>query len=182
MREGRGPGASTTGRRTLLAGSLALGLLAGGGVAWAYWTTQAVATGDSVTSATMDLRVNGQAVGGGQPYALTGLQPAGGFFPGTSAATTLTLTNGGTSPFTVTEGTVTLAGGPAAQYATAIVWGVAATGGTCPAGPTTPPGTVLDPGGTQLVCVQVGLSPAAPDAQNQGTTVTVSFRAQQVDT
>lgn len=72
MRERRGERGA---RRLMLSGALALGLVAGGGVAWAFWTTQATAEGDSVTSATMDLLVNGQAVGAGQGYTLTGLQP-----------------------------------------------------------------------------------------------------------
>ncbi len=178
MRERRGERGA---RRLMLSGALALGLVAGGGVAWAFWTTQATAEGDSVTSATMDLLVNGQAVGAGQGYTLTGLQPPTGFYPGTSAATTLTLSNGGTSSIILTSGTITLAGGPAAQYSRTIVWGVAATGTTCPAGPTTPPTTVLAPGASMTVCVSVALSATAPDTQNQSTTATVTFQAQQVD-
>lgn len=73
MREGR---RTRAGRRTLLAGSLALGLIAGGGVAWAYWTTQVGATGRSVASGTLDLTVTGASgalAGPGGTATLSGL-------------------------------------------------------------------------------------------------------------
>ena len=167
-------------RRLVLAGALAFGLVAGGGAAWAFWVTTGQATGSSVKSGTLDLTVNGQAVGTGQPFTLTGLQPAAGFFPGTTAAVLLTLGNAGTTPLHVTSGTLNVTGTLAAQYTTRVVlWGGVVSGTTCTGGSATPPTTALAPNVTETVCVEVGLSATAPDSQGQTATATVTFQVSQ---
>jgi len=69
-------------RRAVLAGSLALGLVAGGGVAYGYWNLGGSATPVALTSGTFDLSVNGQLINQqGGTYNWNAFSGAQGLYP-----------------------------------------------------------------------------------------------------
>ncbi len=195
------------GLRTLLAGALALGLVAGGGVAWSYWTTRAAATGTALKSGYLDLTA-GPSTGAEQLAGTAGTWAWGDLaltnaFPGESVAKRLVVKNSGTTAMTVTAAVVsgTNALAPYLRLST-VTGGVAANttsaaglrSGTCSTGvagvtdaavSTTPTtvlsGTTLAAGQTAAVCVVLSLAPTAPSSLQgaQAPTVSVTLNAQQ---
>ncbi|MGH3348576.1 MAG: TasA family protein, partial [Nocardioides sp.] len=175
--------------------ALSLGVVIGiGSVStFAYWTDDAVISGTTFSSGTLDLRVNGV-----DSYATTTLSMTA-MVPGATSAEVLTLRNNGTVPlkYTMTGG---LGGANAADYGNAaalrltVVSGGTRTGSgnsaTCTGGTTivnavpltatiaTPIiGTRRGPlaaGATEALCFQVTFSSTAPSTL-QGKTASASF-------
>lgn len=195
-------------RRTLLAGALALGLVTGGGVAWAYWTESSTATGTDVPSGRLDLTAgpttgSEQLAGTGGSWTWTGLQlPAA--FPGESRAQAVVLRSSGTTSVSV-QASIRSATAAMSPYllATTVIGGAAGnttaangfrtgtcTGGTAAASgvavSTTPtavvPATRLAAGATMTVCVVLSLSATAPNTLQgtQAATVSIALSAAQV--
>lgn len=156
---------------------------------YAHWTDEATVSGTTITSGTIDLRVNGQdAVTG---YTSLDMAP---MVPGNSTAAVLTLRNNGTAPVTYTAATsATNADGKSLGAALVVkVTGDTAAAGAAPAtscagtalpgtatslaGPLLTTGRLLAPGATEKVCVQISLPPGAASAlQGATTTVGITF-------
>lgn len=168
----------------------ALGLVGGLGTQ-AYWSDVETVSGATVTSGSLDLQVAGQ-----DSYTWTALSIAN-MAPGESLAEALTLTNAGTTPFTVSITgaasasldalrqamlvTVTRGGGVVAGSAVyprgegcsgTTTYGPApvAIAGTPVLGPSDP----VAPGGSLTICVRLLLD-AAADNTTQGDDYTPSF-------
>lgn len=194
------------GRRTLLAGALALGLVAGGGIAWSYWATSGTSAGQDVTSGSLNLQagpVTGSETlpGIGGNWGWTGLSLAAAW-PGESVAGQVVIASTGTVGLTVT-GTIRSGTNALSPYllASATLGGTAAnatTGGvrtgTCTGGTpvatgivvsTTPvaflPETALAAGATITLCVVLQLSPTAPPTLQgaQAPIVSIALAAEQ---
>jgi predicted ribosomally synthesized peptide with SipW-like signal peptide len=156
---------------------------------YAHWTDEAAVSGTTITSGTIDLRVNGQDTVTG--YTALDMAP---MVPGNSTAAVLTLRNNGTAPVVwtaatsatnldgkslraalvvkVTGDTAAAGAAPAASCAGAALPGTTASLG----GPLLTTGRMLAPGATEKVCVQVSLPPgAAPALQGATTTVGITF-------
>ncbi|WP_067432008.1 SipW-dependent-type signal peptide-containing protein [Nocardioides jensenii] len=184
---------------------LSLGLLVGFGSigTYAYWSDTAVVTGGPITSGAMDLQfdTNG-AVGNGAGYAKTTITWTG-LAPDERKAFNLTVKNVGNPPFTylatATRGvspTWTFTGSPITVqlYAGTAVADTtypqqdSCTGsplGTAQAVDTTNKPLIstaqeIAAGGTQSICIIVGLDPAADNANQSKTgSVSLTFTANQ---
>ena len=172
-------------RRFVLAGGIGLGLVAGGGAAWAYWSDSASDAGRPLTSGRLDLTVDGQLAGpggqGGTVAMPTLTLPTA--WPGSSDAAQATVANAGDVPFTLTV-TATPTGDLAADLTTTVRYGGTDVGTACAGGTTTPP--VLYPSGrgtptSVTVCVSVTLTTTAPSS-DQGLPggVSVAYQGVQV--
>lgn len=154
---------------------------------YAHWTDEVQVSGTTITSGTIDLRVDGQD----QVTAYTALDIAP-MVPGNSTAAVLTIRNNGTAPLTYTAATsATNADGKSLGTALVVkVTGDTATTGTTPAttcagaalpgtaasldGPLLSTGRLLAAGATEKVCVQVTL-PANAASALQGATTTIGI-------
>jgi hypothetical protein len=187
-------------RRALLSGALAVGLVAGGGIAYALWSTQVALTGlSTLTSGSSDLQVTTpddsvtqpQAAGTGTGYVLpANFQPAEGWFPGTSRATVFTLTNVGNVPLSVNLPIVDFGpnGDQWFQWYGLFGTSVSVTGNGdsegCAPSPA-PDGSqgaqTLAPGSFVYFCLEVSLQPGI-SGSNQGSsdTMKLDFSATQV--
>ena len=169
----------------------ALGLVGGLGTQ-AYWNDAATVSGATVTSGSLDLQVAGQ-----DSYTWTALSISD-LAPGESTAESLTISNAGTTPFTVSIASEVSASTEAmrtAVVATVRSGGAASTvsatypreeecAGTITYGPaalpvaSTPvfgPSGTIDPGGSLTFCVLLALDAAADNA-TQSQTYAPSFQ------
>lgn len=175
----------------------ALGLTGGLGTQ-AYWNDTATVTGDTLTSGSLDLLVDGEQ---GNPTTYTWISLAmSDMAPGEAKAATLTLKNNGTTPFTVSA-TATASGNLDPHVTARVVRaGSATTDTTYPrqeacnggsqafnetlgsSGKTVIASTsTINPGGTLVVCVSLTLATDAPNAaQGQSYTPVFVFTATQV--
>lgn len=167
----------------------ALGLLGGLG-SYAYWNDEVVVAGSTITSGTLDLKVEGV-----DSYTWSALSTTG-LAPGESVAKSLTFSNAGSTPFTVsitssvstsleafrtavlatvTDGTATT--GSATYPRSASCSGVATYGpaalplaSTAVLGPT----TAIQPGESRTFCVRLLFSVAAGNT-TQSKTLSPTF-------
>lgn len=158
----------------------ALGLLGGLGTQ-AFWNDSAQVSGVTVTSGALDLRVGGQ-----DSYTWTALSLSS-MAPGESTAESLTVTNAGSTPFTVsiastvsasteamrTAVLATVRSGGAASTTSASYPRTEACAGTVTYGPAALPTTstsvlgpsaTIQPGGSLTFCVLLALDSAAGNA------------------
>jgi hypothetical protein len=148
--------------RVLLAAGVAGGLIAGGGVAWAWWAASGTAPGPPpLDSGSIDLTVTGPSgslTGPGGSVTLPALTITDAT-PGASDSEVFTVHNSATTPFIPSA---SAAGqGTAGPYLVPTVrWGGTDAGNTCTGGSTT--GPALAPGEQVTVCVAVALAPDAP--------------------
>ena len=174
----------------------ALGLVGGLGTQ-AYWTDQATVAGQTVTSGSLDLLVDGQQ-GNPSTYTWTSLSMTD-MAPGESKAGTVTLSNGGTTPFTVSA--TATASGNLDPHVTArvVLAGSATTDSTYPRQETCTGGTqtfndtlgnsgktvisstsTMAAGATLVVCVSLTLATNAPNSmQGKSYTPVFTFTATQ---
>lgn len=174
----------------------ALGLLGGLGTQ-AYWNDTATVAGQTVTSGSLDLTVDGQQ-GNPTTYSWTSLSMTD-MAPGESKAGTITLGNAGSTPFTVSATAV--ASGNLDPHVTArVVPGGAATSDStyprqeiCTGGTETFNDTLgnsgktviastatVAPGGTLVLCVSLTLATNAPNSmQGKSYTPVFTFTATQ---
>jgi predicted ribosomally synthesized peptide with SipW-like signal peptide len=179
---------------------LALGVVGVVGITgtFAYWTDDVTITGTTLTSGTLDLRVNNA-----DSYATTTLGMTA-MVPGSTSAEVLTVRNNGTAPlkYSVTGG---LTGTNAVDYSTAAANGLLLTivlngaksgtgsASTCTGGTalvtnqaltattttsilTRRPTAAIAPADTEILCFQIKLADGAPTTL-QGKTATASFTA-----
>lgn len=158
----------------------ALGSLGGLGTQ-AYWNDTATVAGDTVTSGSLDLLVDNQQ-GNPSTYIWTSLRMTD-MAPGESKAATVTLSNAGTTPFTVSA-TATASGNLDPHVNAMVMTAGAATSDltyprteTCQNGTQTFDQTLgnsgktviattstINPGGTLVVCVRLTLANNAPNS------------------
>ncbi|WP_300539195.1 SipW-dependent-type signal peptide-containing protein [uncultured Nocardioides sp.] len=177
-----------------LVGALGLG---GGLGTQAYWTDQATVTGATVTSGSLDLLVDG-VQGNPSTYTWSSLSMTD-MSPGESKAGTVTLSNAGTTPFTVAA--TATASGNLDPHVTArvVLSGSATTDNTYPRQETCSGGTqtfddtlgnsgktvisstsTMAAGGTLVVCVSLTLATNAPNSmQGKSYTPVFTFTATQ---
>ena len=154
---------------------------------YAHWTDEVQVSGTTITSGTLDLRVDGQDQVTG--YTVLDIAP---MVPGNSTAAVLTIRNNGTAPLRFTAATsATNADGKSLGAALAVkVTGDVGVSGTSPAttcpgaalsgsatgldGPLLSTGRLLAPGASEKVCVQLMLPANAPSAL-QGATASVGI-------
>ncbi|MFB7798778.1 hypothetical protein [Isoptericola sp. NPDC056134] len=154
-------------------------VLAGGGIAWAWWrgAGTAAAPTTQISAGTVDVQVanlgNG-LVGRGGTVSLPALALPGAV-PGSGASEIVTVRNGGSRSATVTA-TTSRTGTLGTAFTTSASFGAADTGTGCGAGSG---GTATIPaGGTVALCVAVAVSAAAPSAtQGQSGGVSVALAA-----
>lgn len=168
----------------------ALGLVGGLGTQ-AYWNDSETVSGATVTSGSLDLKVQGQ-----DSYTWTALSISD-LAPGESTAESLTLTNAGSTPFTLSISSTVSASAEAIRSAvltTVRSGGSASTvsatyprsescAGTTTYGPSAlpsavttvlPPSATVAPGGSLTICVRVEL-PVSADNATQGQTWSPTF-------
>ena len=174
----------------------ALGLVGGLGTQ-AYWNDQATVTGATVTSGTLDLLVDG-VQGNPATYSWSSLSMTD-MAPGESKAGTVTLSNAGTTPFTVAA-TATASGNLDPHVTARVVLAGSATTDTtyprqeaCAGGTQTFNDTLgnsgktviaststLAAGATLVVCVSLTLATNAPNSmQGKSYTPVFTFTATQ---
>lgn len=173
----------------LAAGAVAvlaiLGMQAGG--TYALWSTTRTVPGSTIQAGSTGLTVNGSAAA-----VLTGLDVTK-LGPGGAIATSLTVTNTGTTALLVaaTGGTVTVdSGGLAAELTVRLVAASPAsctpaltsgTAGRIPGYATTANPTTIAAGASVPYCLVVGLDADAPPyTQNRSTSFTLTLTGQQV--
>lgn len=156
---------------------------------YAHWADEVQVSGTTITSGTIDLRVDGQDQVTG--YTTLNIAP---MVPGNSTAAVLTIRNSGTAPLKYTASTsATNVDGKSLGAALAVkVTGDPATTGTAPAttcagaslpgtaisldGPMLSTRTLLAPGASEKVCVQITLPPdAVPALQGATTSIGITF-------
>ncbi|MGE9349087.1 hypothetical protein ACQP60_06390 [Isoptericola variabilis] len=154
-------------------------VLAGGGIAWAWWRGSGTATAPTtrVSSGTMDVQVvglGGGLVGPGGTVTLSSLTLTGAV-PGAGASEVVTVRNAGSRSATVTA-TTSRTGTLGTSFTTSASFGAADTGTGCGEGSG---GTATVPaGGTATLCVAVVLSATAPSTtQGQAGGVSVALGA-----
>lgn len=176
----------------------ALGLVGGLGTQ-AYWNDQATVTGATVTSGTLDLLVDG-VQGNPTTYSWSSLSMTD-MAPGESKAGTVTLSNAGTTPFTVAA-TATASGNLDPHVTARVVLAGSATTDTtyprqeaCAGGTQTFNDTLgnsgktviaststLAAGATLVVCVSLTLATNAPNSmQGKSYTPVFTFTATQAE-
>lgn len=181
-------------KSTRVRAGLALGtvLAVGATGTWAYWTDSATVSGVTISTGTLDLKVNGaDSVTGYTQMNVTGM------VPGNTTAGTLTVSNAGTVGFTYTAASTVTSGSSA--LATALTTQVrvggtvsgAGTSATCTGGTLlgdagTLNGNVittaraLAAGGSETLCLQATLpTNAANTLQGQTVSVQLTFTATQ---
>ena len=154
---------------------------------YAHWTDEVQVSGTTITSGTLDLRVDGQDQVTG--YTALDITP---MVPGNSTAAVLTIRNNGTAPLTYTAATsATNADGKSLGAALVVkVTGDTTVTGSAPAttcagaalpgsaadlnGALFSTGRLLAPDATEKVCVQVTLPTNAASAL-QGATTTIGI-------
>lgn len=171
---------------------LGLGLVLGLGTTgtYAYWTDSVPVTGTTISTGTIDLRVDGaDAVAGWATMSLAGM------VPGNSTAATLTVTNSGTAPVhywadasagnadgkglgaalvvKVTGDAGTSGAAPATTCAGAALAGTGTSFGVDLVGSAASP-RLLAPGASETLCVQATLPTDASSAL-QGASTDVAF-------
>jgi len=157
-----GVAAATTGAAVLLA-------VAAAGGTYALWNTASSATPGSITTGSTGLTINDST-----NYAITGLDLTG-LYPGRSVITAapLTVKNTGTTPLSVSAGTVTFTD-PSGALAPQLVVAIRQASSCAPTAfgstPTSLSAVTLQPGTTTTVCVEVQLKSTAP-ASVQGLSV-----------
>jgi predicted ribosomally synthesized peptide with SipW-like signal peptide len=156
---------------------------------YAHWTDEVQVGGTTITSGTLDLRVDGQDQVSG--YTALNIAP---MVPGNSTAAVLTIRNNGTAPLKYTAATsATNADGKSLGAALVLkATGDATSTGTTPAttcsgaallgtasslnGPLLSTGRLLAPAASEKICVQVTLpSTAASALQGATTTIGITF-------
>jgi hypothetical protein len=184
-----------------------LGIIAGGGVAWATWSAIGRAQAPPpLASGDLDMVVNGVAQGPNTPYTLS-ISPGYGYFPGATMAQLVHITNDGDAAFTVSSpgaSVFSVVSLPAsaqdgrANFAATLVWGGAVQDVSGRAGSTECTGGSVDPVDTAVVpasetpgpgetsdlilCVQVSYAPdATQDQQGATYSFTVPLAATQVN-
>ena len=170
---------------------------AGGAGTFAYWNDTATVNGDTVTSGTLDLLVNGQQ-GNPTTYTWSTLTMTD-MAPGESKAATLTLSNAGSVPFTISATAVATGNLDPHVTATVVVGGAATSDATyprtetCTGGSQTFSNTLGNTGktviassssvassGTLVVCVVLTLASNAPNSmQGKSYAPTFTFTATQ---
>lgn len=156
---------------------------------YAHWTDEVQVGGTTITSGTLDLRVNGQDQVTG--YTTLDIAP---MVPGNSTAAVLTVRNTGTAPLKYTASTSTTNADSLSLGAALVVkvTGDPSTTGSTPAttcagaslpgaatslgGPMLSTGRMLAPEASEKVCVQITLPlDAASALQGATTTVGITF-------
>lgn len=156
---------------------------------YAHWTDEVQVSGTTITSGTLDLRVDGQD----QVTGYTSLDIAP-MVPGNSTAAVLTIRNSGTAPlkYTASSSATNVDGKSLGAALVVKVTGDATTTGTTPAttcagaalpgtatsldAPMLSGGRLLAPEASEKVCVQITLPPdAAPALQGATTTIGMTF-------
>ncbi|MFE5337064.1 hypothetical protein ACFQ8E_14225 [Isoptericola sp. NPDC056573] len=176
-RSGRRPAGMR--RVAVLAVVALVGVLAGGGVAWAWWQGEATATAptSALRAGVVDVQVVGlgnELVGRGGSVTATALGLTGAV-PGSGDSEIITVRNGGSRPTTVTA-TPTRTGTLGTSFTTSASFGAADTGTGCGTGNGT--STTIPAGGTAALCVTVALSASAPSTvQGQAGGVSVALAA-----
>ena len=186
-RPGTGGGVRSPRVRAVLAFGVVLAMATPG--TYAHWTDEAQVSGTTITSGTVDLRVDGQDQITG--YTALDIAP---MVPGNSTAAVLTIRNNGTAPLKFTAATsATNADGKSLAGALVVkVTGDAGVSGISPA--TTCPGPALPgsstgldgpllstsrlvaPEASEKVCVQLMLPANAPSTlQSATTSVGITF-------
>lgn len=154
----------------------------------AYWTDDATISGTTLTSGTIDLKVNNQdSVTGYTALNISAM------VPGNSTATTVVVKNGGTAPlkWTLTSSYSDTVGSGLGAALTAKVTNASTVSGTAPSqtcggttissasglsGSLVSTGRLLAAGATETVCVQISLDSAAANTlQGKSTAVTLTF-------
>ncbi|MFE5291486.1 hypothetical protein ACFQ8T_04840 [Isoptericola sp. NPDC056618] len=178
MAEPARPGA-TVRRVAVLVVAAMVCVLAGGGIAWAWWRGSGTATAPTtpISAGTVDVQVanlgNG-LVGRGGTVSLPALTLPGAV-PGSGASEVVTVRNGGSRSATVTA-TTSRTGTLGTAFTTSASFGAADTGTGCGGGSG---GTATVPaGGTVALCVAVAVSATAPSTtQGQSGGVSVALAA-----
>ena len=184
---GTGGGVRSPRVRAVLAFAVVLALATPG--TYAHWTDEVQVGGTTISSGTLDLRVDGQDQVTG--YTALDIAP---MVPGSSTAAVLTIRNHGTAPLKLTAATsATNADGKSLGGALIVkVTGDAGVSGTAPAstcpgpelpggatgldGPLLSTGMLVAPEASEKVCVQLMLPANAPSAlQGATTTVGITF-------
>lgn len=171
-------------RRLVLAGALALGLVVGGGVAWAFWTVQVTeGVPPALRSGTLDLTVTGASgtlAGPGGTVSVPGLSLVSAT-PTASDSEVFTIVNSGTRAWftpSITS-TATGTGGLGAYLQVTVLYDATDSGAGCSGGSPTAP--VLAPGASVPVCVVLAVAAGAPSSvQNQSGSASLSLTANQV--
>lgn len=169
---------------------LSLGLVLGAATTgtFAYWTDQGVVSGASLTTGTLDLKLDNQD----NITGYTSLSVAN-MIPGQSVAAVLAVQNAGTTNFTYTASTTaTNSDGKNLRGALQVkVTGGEVSGTTCSGGTLTGTGTALNgglvttarslaPSASENLCIEVRLpTSAANTLQSAATSVTMTFDAVQ---
>lgn len=156
----------------LLATGVVVGALAAGPGTWAWWNDVATVQGAGFEAGTLDVTVGGGDQGDPTPFVWGGLA-VDDLAPGESLAAALTVSNDGSTPFTLS---VTGAGtGALLPHLTVTV----VPGGTAANSGSTYPRTGSCSGGTQTYAAGLSATPAtvvagsAPVAPGAGTTLCV---------
>lgn len=154
---------------------------------YAHWTDEVQVSGTTITSGTIDLRVDGQDQVTG--YTTLDIVP---MVPGNSTAAVLTVRNNGTAPlkYTASTSATNVDGKSLAAALVVKVTGDASTTGSTPAttcagvslpgtatsldGPMLSTGRLLAPEASENVCVQITMPPNAASAL-QGATTTIGI-------
>jgi len=194
-------------RRGFLAFSLALGLVLGGGISWAYWTITATAPVPTPLQAGgIDLTVTdaagNQGLAGANGSFTWAPAAISNMYPGETFAQTLTIKNSSqgnasldvtidsftanTSAFVSADGTT--------NYLTVTAYALGSTGttsgligarggpaGSCSGSPIALPATttLAAPGASTTICVQATLSSAIPAPVSGSASFTLSLSARQ---
>lgn len=173
-------------RRLVLACSLALGLMLGGGIAWAYWSATVTTAGPApLTSGTFDLQISfgggaPELVGPGGTVELAALSAAGtGMGPGQSLSQELTVINAGSAAF-VPAIALQVDGDLEPYVSVSWVWGgEAQSDGSC-SGDEGTSAPVVEGASTADVCLEVTFAPGAPeDVQGDAGGIVLTMTAAQ---
>ena len=154
-------------------------VLAGGGIAWAWWRGSGTATAPTtqISAGTVDVQVvglGGGLVGPGGTVSLPALTLTGAV-PGSGASEIVTVRNGGSRAATVTA-TTARSGTLGTDFTTSASFGASDTGTGCGTGAGST--ATVPAGGTATLCVAVTLSGSAPSTtQGQTGGVSVALRA-----
>lgn len=171
---------------TFLVAVVTLSLLATSGT-YALWNGAATVNGSTISTGSIGVTVNGAA-----SYSIVGLD-ATKLAPGRSVVTTVTIANTGTTPISATLSSVAIGSNMnnLATYLTLIASPIAITGACAiglAGGTSAPLSTfttasypyLMGVGSSQVVCLELKLSSAAPQSvQGGATTFTINIAADQ---
>lgn len=155
----------------------------GSGVSYAFWNGAVQASTSTVSTGSIDLRVNGQA-----SFAVTGLDTTA-LLPGRSvvASQPLTLSNTGSVPLAITWSGTSVTSASTALRTSLVPSIRPAAAATCSITPqatplaTALPAMTIQPGATARICLEVRMSASAPaEVQGHQAAVGITLTGTQV--